>query len=114
MSWEDQGRQEHGWFGHGTAPPKVKDETDKTGGGQVTLTLDELDARIHAAIEKARREDAAAARAYAWTEDYGAGSVEQHAAHVSPAIAQRSPGDIVLRVKRAWRLVRGRTASVCG
>ncbi len=23
MSWEDQGRQEHGWFGHGTAPPKL-------------------------------------------------------------------------------------------
>lgn len=23
MSWEDQGRQKHGWFGHGTVPPKV-------------------------------------------------------------------------------------------
>jgi hypothetical protein len=22
MSWEDQGRQEHGWFGNGTAPKK--------------------------------------------------------------------------------------------
>lgn len=27
MSWEDQGRQEHGWFGNGTAPPKPKDGT---------------------------------------------------------------------------------------
>ena len=26
MSWEDQGRQEHGWFGHGTAPPKLGDD----------------------------------------------------------------------------------------
>jgi len=24
MSWEDQGRQEHGWFGHSTAAPKDK------------------------------------------------------------------------------------------
>ena len=24
MGWEDQGRQEHGWFGHGTAPDKGK------------------------------------------------------------------------------------------
>lgn len=23
MSWEDQGRQEHGWFGHGTVPAKM-------------------------------------------------------------------------------------------
>ncbi len=26
MSWEDQGRQEHGWFGDGTAPPKFDDD----------------------------------------------------------------------------------------
>jgi hypothetical protein len=25
MSWEDQGRQEHGWFGNGTAPEKFAD-----------------------------------------------------------------------------------------
>ena len=25
MSWEDQGRQEHGWFRHGAAPLKPKD-----------------------------------------------------------------------------------------
>lgn len=25
MSWEDQGRQEHGWFGNGTAPVNPKD-----------------------------------------------------------------------------------------
>lgn len=24
MSWEDQGRQSHMWFGHGTAPGKAK------------------------------------------------------------------------------------------
>lgn len=24
MSWEDQGRQEHGWFGHGASPEKPK------------------------------------------------------------------------------------------
>lgn len=24
MSWEDQGRQEHMWFGHGTASGKLK------------------------------------------------------------------------------------------
>lgn len=28
---EDQGRQEHGEFGHGTAPPKIKDRSN--GGG---------------------------------------------------------------------------------
>jgi hypothetical protein len=25
MSWEDQGRQEHGWLGHGTAPEQPDD-----------------------------------------------------------------------------------------
>jgi hypothetical protein len=25
VGWEDQGRQEHGWFGHGTAPAKAND-----------------------------------------------------------------------------------------
>lgn len=28
MSWEDQGRQYHMWFGHGTAPVKAKDTSD--------------------------------------------------------------------------------------
>ena len=28
MSWEDQGRQYHMWFGHGTAPVKAKDASD--------------------------------------------------------------------------------------
>jgi hypothetical protein len=31
MSWEDQGRQEHGWFGHGTAP--LRDKQAEGGGG---------------------------------------------------------------------------------
>jgi hypothetical protein len=30
MSWEDQGRQEHGWFGDGKAPEKPE---DASGGG---------------------------------------------------------------------------------
>jgi len=28
VSWEDQGRQYHMWFGHGTAPVKAKDASD--------------------------------------------------------------------------------------
>jgi hypothetical protein len=31
MSWEDQGRQYHEWFGHGTAPVKLKPIVDKNG-----------------------------------------------------------------------------------
>jgi hypothetical protein len=31
MSWEDQGRQYHEWFGHGTAPVKLKPIVDKDG-----------------------------------------------------------------------------------
>ena len=31
MSWQDQGRKEHGWFGDGTAPQTVKDAS--AGGG---------------------------------------------------------------------------------
>lgn len=33
MSWEDQGRQYHMWFGHGTAPVKGTDQTDHDGTG---------------------------------------------------------------------------------
>jgi hypothetical protein len=43
MSWEDQGRQEHGWFGHGTAPAASKDATDKN-----TFGPDGLAQRIQA------------------------------------------------------------------
>ncbi len=31
MSWQDQGRQYHEWFGHGTAPVKLKPIVDKDG-----------------------------------------------------------------------------------
>ena len=65
MSWEDQGRQEHGWFGHGTAPAKVEDNAGEARGDQLALTPEALDARIRSAIETARHADAAAARAYA-------------------------------------------------
>ena len=56
MSWEDQGRQEHGWFGHGTAPPKLG--ADGNDGD-----LRRLDATNSA--------EAAAARAGAWAKAYG-------------------------------------------
>ena len=29
MSWIDQGRQDHGWFGHGTAPHDDADSDEK-------------------------------------------------------------------------------------
>lgn len=43
MSWEDQGRQEHGWFRHGTAPPRLTDGDDEgasEGAGLVRLARD--------------------------------------------------------------------------
>ena len=36
MSWEDQGRQEHAWFGHGTAPTRL-DDTDTADGATGSL-----------------------------------------------------------------------------
>ena len=36
MSWQDQGRQEHGWFGHGTAPERA-DGSDAAEGAPGTL-----------------------------------------------------------------------------
>ena len=71
MSWEDQGRQEHGWLGNGTAPPKLDDGASKAEGDRLVLTVAELDRRIHAAIEAARRADAAAAQAHAWVKRFG-------------------------------------------
>jgi hypothetical protein len=41
MSWEDQGRQYHEWFGHGTAPVKLKPIADKA-----SPTEDSLEGRI--------------------------------------------------------------------
>ena len=55
MSWEDQGRQEHGWFGNGTAPPKLT--------GQ--------DALKHLDLDAASSADIAALRAYLWAKRYG-------------------------------------------
>jgi len=36
MSWEDQGRQEHAWFGHGTAPTRP-DDSDTADGAPESL-----------------------------------------------------------------------------
>lgn len=51
MSWLDQGRQEHGWFGHGTAPPrfdeKAGSDDDLFGPGEVQQRFT---ATIHGAI----------------------------------------------------------------
>jgi hypothetical protein len=58
MSWEDQGRQEHGWFGHGTAPPRDEPLKDRAGG---MFDPDNVAARIdaiaHAAIAHMPRAD---------------------------------------------------------
>ncbi len=47
MSWEDQGRQEHGWFGSGTAP-KTDQQAGSSGAG--LFGPGGLDQRIHAVI----------------------------------------------------------------
>ena len=60
MRWEDQGRQEHGWFGHGTTLPKVD---DGAGADKSEAKATQLDAVGSA--------DAAAAQAYAWAKAYG-------------------------------------------
>jgi hypothetical protein len=56
VSWEGQGRQEHGWFGHGTAPAKVD-----AGGSEAELRRPDA----------ARDADAAVVRAQAWAKAYG-------------------------------------------
>ena len=102
MSWEDQGRQEHGWFGHGTAPPKVKDDAGEARADQFVLTPEALDARIRSAIEDARRANAAAARAYAWAKAYGpalfdlprSGSVLETFAEAVARIERGRPGTL--------------------
>lgn len=55
MSWEDQGRQEHGWFGHGGAPSEAGE------GGSIERS----------GPDGASSADQAAARAYAWAKRYG-------------------------------------------
>ncbi len=49
MSWEDQGRQYHAWFGHGTAPPKLKTPVEKA----PVPAPDSLPARLTAVIHGA-------------------------------------------------------------
>ena len=41
MGWETQGRQDHGWFGHGTGPGSPATPSDRTGRSADTGTLDQ-------------------------------------------------------------------------
>lgn len=49
MSWQDQGRHYHEWFGHGTAPPKFLPVNDKTSPTDGTLG-GRLRSVVHGAI----------------------------------------------------------------
>ena len=62
MSWEDQGRQEHGWFGSGTAPT-----TDNESGSSAAglFRPGQLDQRIQAVIYGAAGALPASARKHA-------------------------------------------------
>ena len=62
MSWQDQGRQEHGWFGSGAAP-----EADKEGGSPDAGLFEPggLDQRIQAVIHGAVGSFPASARKHA-------------------------------------------------
>ncbi len=70
MSWEDQGRQEHGWFGSGTAP-----KTDQEGGSPGTglFGTGGLDRRIQAVIYGATGALPASARRHPSAQPSGAG-----------------------------------------
>jgi hypothetical protein len=46
MSWEDQGRQYHEWFGHGTAPVKLKPIVEKDG----ATTEHDLETRLRTVV----------------------------------------------------------------
>jgi hypothetical protein len=53
MSWEDQGRQGHGWFGHGSAPGAGANTPPDSGADALfdpTNAADRFDAIAHAAI----------------------------------------------------------------
>ena len=53
MSWEDQGRQGHGWFGHGSAPGAGANTQPDSGADALfdpTNSSDRFDAIAHAAI----------------------------------------------------------------
>ena len=50
MSWEDQGRQDHEWFGHGTAPPRDK---ASEGGADAMFNPGSFERRIDAIAHSA-------------------------------------------------------------
>ena len=49
MSWQDQGRKEHGWFGDGTAPQTVKDASAGGGDGPDGLAR-RIQGVVHGAV----------------------------------------------------------------
>jgi hypothetical protein len=55
MSWEDQGRQYHEWFGHGTAPPKLKTPVEKAPAPAPDSLPARLTAVIHGALGALKR-----------------------------------------------------------
>ena len=58
MSWENQGRQEHGWFGHGTAPLSDHPPLGGTGGMFTPGSLPaRIDAVAHGALPHLPRAD---------------------------------------------------------
>lgn len=81
MSREDQGRQKHGWFGNGTAPPKGGEGAGRGG---------------------AEGAETAAARAYAWAKAHGpvlfglpkSGAMLDEFAEAVRRIERKRPGSI--------------------
>jgi hypothetical protein len=62
VAWQDQGRQEHGWFGHGTAPQDyVDDATNDSlfGAGGLEARIQAVAYGAVAALPSALREQAA-------------------------------------------------------
>ena len=81
MSWEDQGRQEHMWFGHGTAPAKAK---PVSGDGVPSR----IDAVAHSALANMPRVNRG--RATAW---FDRGRLQQLRTAMTAWIGARSLGD---------------------
>jgi hypothetical protein len=63
MSWEDQGRQYHMWFGDGHAPPKLKTPTDRASAPAPASLPARLTAVIHGAVGALKRPARAVAEA---------------------------------------------------
>ena len=105
MSWEDQGRQEHGWFGHGTAPPK-----DGAGGSGAEPRPSDA----------ATSAEVAGKRAYAWAKRFGPALFDLPRDRVvlegfATALARRErarPGSIA-RALGLW-VARGQPARAAG